>query len=167
MATYRKTAKGLAEISTRANRLPPRMRTALILVDGRRTDVELGSMLPIEPSETLRWLSDSGFIEIDPTAANASGWSMSGGLSTAFSDTRPEGELPPAASKPIAQIQREAVRELTDLVGPMAEGICVKIERSRSREELSSLLEIAYQVLSNTRGSAVAQMFRAKHIDGL
>ncbi len=72
MATYRKTAKGLAEIATRANKLPPRLRTALILVDGRRTDDELSSMLPKEADETLRWLSDSGFIEVDHSTANAS-----------------------------------------------------------------------------------------------
>mgnify|MGYP003549020175 CR=1 FL=1 len=53
MATYRKTAKGLAEISTRANKLPPRLPTALILVDGRRSDGELSSMLPQE-AEFLR-----------------------------------------------------------------------------------------------------------------
>ncbi len=182
MATYRKTAKGLAEISTRANRLPPRYRTALILVDGRRTDADLESILPIEADATLRWLTDSGFIEIDQRAANTSQWgSTVSSASTlgpsTIADTRCSaagdsssaslGDLPPAARKAIAQIQRESVRDLTELVGPMAEGIAMKIEKSRSREELKPLLEIAFQVLSNTRGSAVAQAFRARHIDGV
>ena len=43
----------------------------------------------------------------------------------------------------------------------------MKIEKARSREELGSLLEIAFQVLSNTRGNTVAHAFRAKHIDGV
>jgi hypothetical protein len=168
MATYRKTAKGLAEIATRANKLPPRVRTALILVDGRRTDTELSSMLPQEADETLRWLSDSGFIEVDHNAANAGHWQPS----VPSTATAPEArttprEVPPASRKPIAQIQREAVRELTELVGPMAEAISLKIEKSRSREELGPLLEIAFQVLSNTRGTTVAQGFRARHIEGL
>ena len=59
------------------------------------------------------------------------------------------------------------MRELTELVGPMAEAISLKIEKSRSREELGPLLEIAFQVLSNTRGTTVAQGFRARHIDGV
>jgi hypothetical protein len=176
MATYRKTAKGLAEIATRANKLPPRLRTALILVDGRRTDSELGSILPQEADETLRWLSDSGFIEIDHNAANTSQWQASVPASVPAtvpgSASAPElrttaREAPPASRKPIAQIQREAVRELTELVGPMAEAISLKIEKSRSREELGPLLEIAFQVLSNTRGTTIAQRFRARHIEGL
>lgn len=172
MATYRKTAKGLAEIATRANKLPPRFRTALILVDGRRTDAELGSMLPQQADETLRWLSDSGFIEVDHNAANASQWPASvpapaPTVATAPATRVTPREVPPASRKPIAQIQRDAVRELTELVGPMAEAISLKIEKSRSREELGPLLEIAFQVLSNTRGTTVAQGFRARHIEGL
>jgi hypothetical protein len=168
MATYRKTAKGLAEIATRANKLPPRFRTALILVDGRRTDGELSSILPQEADETLRWLSDSGFIEVDHNAANTGQWQASvPSAATAPEMRTTPREVPPAARKPIAQIQREAVRELTELVGPMAEAISLKIEKSRSREELAPLLEIAFQVLSNTRGTSVAQGFRARHIDGV
>ena len=213
MATYRKTAKGLAEISTRANKLPPRVRTALILVDGRRTDFELSTMLATEADATLRWLSDSGFIEVDHAApgtiaspasgapstmpapaANTSQWPASttgtdtlpprslrslppegaapawerpGGGAGPDTVPSPPREPPPAARKPIAQIQREVVRELTELVGPMADNINMKIEKSRSREELKPLLEIAFQVLANTRGSTAAQSFREKHIEGL
>ena len=57
MATiYRKTAKGHTEIETRALRLSPRLRSALILVDGRRTDAELQRMILQQPDETLRGL---------------------------------------------------------------------------------------------------------------
>jgi hypothetical protein len=46
MATiYRKTAKGHSEIETCAARLPPRLRSALILIDGRRTDGEMGKLI--------------------------------------------------------------------------------------------------------------------------
>lgn len=168
MATYRKTAKGLAEIATRANKLTPQFRAALILVDGRRTDSDLSTMLPKQATETLRWLTDSGFIEVSQSA-NASQWSASSLSNDTQSDMRASAPRvqPPAASKPIAQIQREAVRELMDQIGPMAEGLAMKIEKSRSREELKPLMEIAFQVLSNTRGSQAAQTFRAKHIDGL
>jgi hypothetical protein len=39
--THRKTAKGTAEIETRAHRLSLRLRGMLILVDGRRSDDQL------------------------------------------------------------------------------------------------------------------------------
>ncbi len=37
---YRMTAKGVAEIETQAHRLLPRLRSALILVDGKKSDGE-------------------------------------------------------------------------------------------------------------------------------
>ena len=53
---YRKTAKGLSEIETRANRLPPRLRSALIVVDGKRNLAELRPLI-LQPDETLAALA--------------------------------------------------------------------------------------------------------------
>jgi hypothetical protein len=64
MATiYRKTSKGHAEIETRVHRLPPRLRGALIVVDGRRADDELRRLVP-QADETLQLLAEQGFIEL-------------------------------------------------------------------------------------------------------
>jgi hypothetical protein len=64
MATiYRKTVKGLAEVETRALKLAPRFRNLLILVDGKRSDVELRAMLPhVEPA-ALEALAQAGLVE--------------------------------------------------------------------------------------------------------
>ena len=65
MATiYRKTAKGHSEIETRAHRLSPRLRSALILIDGRRSDDEVRKLSPQQADETLQLLVEQGFIEI-------------------------------------------------------------------------------------------------------
>ena len=40
-----KTEAGVEEIATRARRLPPRLRTLLILVDGRRGGRELAGLV--------------------------------------------------------------------------------------------------------------------------
>src|SRR5512143_2260964 len=61
---FRKTAKGTDEIATRANRLVPRLRTALILVDGVRDDVELAHLIKLQPVETLKELQSQGYIEV-------------------------------------------------------------------------------------------------------
>ncbi len=51
MATiYRKTAKGHSEIETRAHRLAPRLRSALIMVDGRRSDDEVRKLIRSRPT---------------------------------------------------------------------------------------------------------------------
>ncbi len=63
MATiYRKTEKGRLEIDTRAHRLTPRLRAALILVDGQRSHTELAKLVP--PNAALfDTLVAEGFIE--------------------------------------------------------------------------------------------------------
>lgn len=183
---YRKTEKGLTEVATRANRLPPRLRAALILVDGKRTDDELSSIIPAEPEEALRWLSESGFIEVAKSSSNASQWgttgagtmdTSSGEASIASSSVdvhlgddqaaTARNEPPPASRMPIEQIKRESVRFLTECVGPVGEGIAIKIEKARSREELGPLLDIARQVIGNTRGKDKATEFHGRFIDGL
>ncbi len=59
---YAKTDRGQDEFETRAYRLHPRLRTVLILIDGRRTDLELVQMLH-HAAEGIVMLLDGGFIE--------------------------------------------------------------------------------------------------------
>jgi hypothetical protein len=59
---YAKTDRGLAEFETRAYRLHPRLRTVLILIDGRRSDLELVQMLH-HAAEGIVMLLEGGFIE--------------------------------------------------------------------------------------------------------
>ena len=60
---YRKTERGLTEIATRQYKLAPRLRSALVVVDGKRSQLELAAMIAGEPQETLRALLEAGFIE--------------------------------------------------------------------------------------------------------
>lgn len=149
---YRKTAKGQAEIATRTHHLPPRLRQALILVDGRRSDEELKRMLP-QGEEALRRLSDDGFIEsvgvtATPVAAPAAA-AASAPVPQQSAPVPPFGE----------QLKREVVRSLTDLVGPMAEGLALKVERARDSEELRALIEQAHGLIRDVRGSFQATAF--------
>ncbi len=191
---YRKTEKGQSEVATRANRLSPRYRAALIMVDGKRTDAELSGMIPAEPESTLAWLTESGFIELASTSANTSRWQNStAGNTTVAPSTledsrgtgRPSGDAvhaphasasgainsiadgPPASRLPIERIKRDAVRDMTNLLGPAVEALAIKIERANSREELKGLLDMACQSIANTRGREKAREFAAKYVDGL
>jgi hypothetical protein len=156
------------------------------MVDGTRTDVELSAVIRSEPEETLRWLTESGFIEPAGGSANTSVWgasvanSLSPGhstLGTAMdgSVTQPQKtgapavkrEPTPASRLPIEQIKRESVRALNDAMGPNAEGLAIKMERARSREELKPLLDLAQRNIANARGEKAAQVFFDKFIDGM
>ena len=68
-----KTAKGVAEIQTRAYKLPQKKRSLLILVDGTRSVAELVARFPMFPDvmQILQELADEGFVEAKVAAAPA------------------------------------------------------------------------------------------------
>lgn len=151
MATiYRKTAKGSAEIETRANRLLPRLRSALILVDGKRSNDDLSKLVLQDPAGTLQALLDGGFIEAAESAAPPP-------AAAARAPAAPAAAPPaPAAAQNFEQLRRDAVRTLTDAVGPLGEALSLRMEKCRTPDELRPLLGVAMQVIANTRGRQAA-----------
>lgn len=65
---YRKTERGQTEIATRQYKLAPRLRSALVVVDGKRSQLELAAMIAGEAQETLQALLEAGFIELADAA---------------------------------------------------------------------------------------------------
>jgi hypothetical protein len=160
-SVYRKTDKGITEIETRANRLVPRLRTALIMVDGKRTEDDLRTMCGGEPEEVLGALVAQGYIEVIGTVAE-----------------RPAAPPPPApgaAAQPAARPagkapswedrRRQAVRYLNDTLGPTAESLVLKIEKATSWDELKPHLEMGEHFVRSARGASAARDFAAKFID--
>ena len=151
MATvYRKTEKGQREIETRAHRLLPRLRSALILVDGRKTDAELTGLILAEPAATLASLLADGFIEVlaERPAERKAGAPRSS----------------PGGGPPVETLRRDAVRELNHQIGPIAEALALKIERATTLAELQPLLTQAVQMLRSLRGGASADAFAARFL---
>lgn len=157
---YRKTPKGQTEVETRANRLPPRVRAALILVDGQRDEDDLSKLVAGDAAQLLRELAGQGYIEALDTAPPAARAQPAAATPPPVAAAAPIS-LPPSA---LATLKRDAVRTLTEQVGPMAEGLAVKIERATGAAELQGLLEIGRQVLGNTRGRAAAEQFARRFL---
>jgi hypothetical protein len=159
-SVYRKTDKGIAEIETRANRLVPRLRTALIMVDGKRSDNDLRTLCGGDPEEVLGSLLAQGYIEVIGTVAE-----------------RPPAPPPPApgAAAPAPRAaakatswedkRRQAVRYLNDTLGPTAESLVLKIEKATSWEEVKPHLEMGEHFVRSARGPSAAREFAAKFID--
>jgi hypothetical protein len=157
-SVYRKTAKGLSEIETRANRLVPRLRTSLILVDGRRSDDDLRALIAGDAVEVLGALLADGYIEV-------------------IASTPPPRAAPPAAAPPpvpaaagasprkFEELRRMAVRYLNDQMGPSGESVALKIEKAQNVRELTAQLETATQYLRASRGEAVAREFAARFLE--
>lgn len=149
---YRKTAKGLTEIETRAHRLPPRLRSALILVDGRRDVNDLKPLLMQQAEETLGTLAEQGFIE-------AVGESAPPPPPAAPPPPAPAPKAASSAGTDFDNTRRAAVRALNDLLGPAAESIAMKMEKARNLAELVPLLTQAAQSVATMRGRAAAEEF--------
>jgi len=158
MATiYRKTAKGHSEIETRAHRLSPRLRSALILIDGRRSDDEVRQLIPQQADETLQLLVEQAFIEIIGITQDAPRVPQPQARPV---EAVPAAVPPPAAPavppRDFATTRTQAVRLFTDMVGPMAEALAMKMERTRSIDELRPLVQTAQRIIGNARGGQAA-----------
>lgn len=151
-SVYKKTTKGQTEIETRANRLAPRLRSSLILVDGKRSADDLRPLIQSEPDQVLATLLEEGYIEIV--------------VSTPAAATAPETseEAAPPARK-LDETKRMAVRFLSEHLGPSAETLAMKIERAHTAAELKPQLEMAEHFLRAGRGPAVAQEFAEKFLE--
>lgn len=150
---FRKTAKGVDEIATRANRLVPRLRTALILVDGTRSEAELGKLIAQQADETLQELIRQGYIEATEVVERPSKTPKAAAPETA------PGQLEGSS---FVKFRSEAVRAFNDLTGPAGESLAIKMEKAASREQLGPLLQTAYQIIANARGAQAAIEFKAR-----
>ena len=174
---FRKTAKGLSEVQTRAFRLPPRLRSLLIMVDGKRSDAELAALLP-QAGESLQALAEQGFIEVAAQAAAApppppppapppppppppappapapsrTAAAATGGAAVAVAPVA-------AAGADFPTRKRQVLRLFNDLAGPDGEPMAIKMERVRSLDELSALLPQAVRLVGLLRGATEAQAF--------
>jgi hypothetical protein len=150
-AIFRKTDKGMLELETRAHRLRPRLRSALILVDGRKSDADLAKLIPVEPQATLAALLAEGYIEV--AAVNAERPSRA--KTTAGSRRR---------SATFDEVRLAAMRQLSALLGPDAESLNAEIDRARTIPELKALLSRAALRLRRLHSEASAEAFSARFL---
>ncbi len=163
MATlHRKTAKGVAEMETRAHRLPPRLRGALILVDGKRSDTELRSLLLQQPDETLAALREQGFIEVAAEVAPPASARPVAAPAPAAVASKAAAGATAAPGADFERLRRDAVRTLNDLIGPASDTLAIRMERSRDLDELRPLLLLAVQSVANMRGRQAAADYAAR-----
>ncbi|PPE68130.1 hypothetical protein [Caldimonas caldifontis] len=164
MATvYRKTEKGQAEIATRQNQLAMKLRSALIMVDGKRTDEELLRMIPGDAHDLLQSLLDQGFIEVIAVTANR----------PAPAASRAPDSVPPVESTltggptgpEYTSLRQQAARFVSEQLGPMGDDLAVRLEKAKSWAEIKPILNMAQRVLQDNRGPTTAEAFRLRFLD--
>ena len=152
---FRKTAQGVTEVETRAHRLPPRMRATLILVNGKRDVDDLKLLLTSQADETLRFLSEHGFIE-------SVGETLPAALSAPAPPRAPAPSAPAKPAPTFESTRRFIVRELNDVLGPPAESLAMRIERAPTPDELRPLVAQGVRLVQAARGQAAADAFAAR-----
>jgi hypothetical protein len=159
---YVKTTDGLNEIETRARRISPRARSALILVDGKRTSADIGKMIQ-QADETLQSLLELGLIEAAARPVEKATDKPAIATPEAFRDTAP-APTPPPPTETVESQRRDAVRAVNDLLGPQAESLALRLEAARNRDELRAALERAAEYIANARGNQAAQQFASRFL---
>lgn len=162
---YRKTAEGQQEIDTRGRQLGPRLRTALIMVDGRRTDDELRKLIAIQADETLQTLLDHKLIEVVSAAQGRPAARPTAAANAPSAAAPAPAAAAPAPARDIATLRRDAVRAVNDLLGPMGEMVALKLEQAKNPDDLRAALERAVTVIGNARGGAAAVQFARQFIE--
>ncbi len=150
-----KTQKGAREIETRENKLDPRLRALLIMVNGKATAGELakkfGQIDDVLPM--LQRLSAQGFIEVG------------GGVSAAARPASGAGYVSPAAADSPAHLQQAKIvlcTELRNLLGPDGDVVTEKIEACRSMSEVRDYFGQNREMLDDWLGKSKGARFWAK-----
>lgn len=156
-AVYRKSIAGQEALARRDPALTMRHRSLLIMVDGKRSAEELGRLAAGagEFESLMNALSDLGMIE--PVAVNPSAPAPATAPSPAPAVPGAQASAPatvPALT--LSQAQRVAVRRLTDLLGPSAEDLCMKLEATKTPKDFMALVKRAADMLRNVKGDAAA-----------
>lgn len=147
----KKTPAGQLEVSSKAHALPPRARSLLIMIDGKRTLDDLRAMLGPQVDESVKLLVAEGLVEGSTAPAPA-----------------PAAATPPspvAAPAPdLATLRRDAARAVTEALGPMADALAMRIEKTKTAEELQATLRLAAQALADAAPRAKADAFRQRFL---
>jgi hypothetical protein len=141
---FRKTAKGVAEVSDRRFGLDKHLRRVLIMIDGSKDVAELSTFVrPGELDDTLSQLMSQGFIEVGEGHPDDTG-------------EAPRPHQVPAANEPavFALIKQHAMAEISTRLGPVANLLITEIESCKNPLELRLKLRNIENVLVNRLGAA-------------
>lgn len=153
-----KTNKGHEEITSKAGGLTPRVRRALIFVDGKRTVDELRTMLQSDDLQhTLGMLEEEGYIEV----GLASGTPESAPLPsiTAFTPL----PVPPDPLR-LQQSRNFMINTINTFVGVLGTSALIeRIETAQGHQGLRDLYDEWYHTIVMSReGRREAEVLRTK-----
>lgn len=170
MNIFDKTERGRTEIASRGQTVAPRLRTLLLLVDGKTGNDELlrkvaGLGLG---QEHLDELLQAGLIQ---AVVNAGSTGNTGNSAPVAAPTVPKNIPPPAAPRPIEQVlppgqtQFEAIYHfyndtIKSMIGLRGYGLQLKVERASSVQDFRELRQIYLEAVLKAKGEEIARSLR-------
>jgi hypothetical protein len=153
---FRKSSKAVEALGARERDLAGKLRTLLILVDGKRNVEELIKLSQGlgESEQLLLQLQSEGWIEVvsAPEAAQPPAATVTGAVTEI-------SESPAAQRRTLDQVRNLAVRRMTEALGPSADDICLKIEAAKDVTQFVDVVKRAYAMVREARGAAAAERF--------
>lgn len=159
-SVFRKSLKGVEAIASRQSGLPRPLRSALIMIDGKRDVGELDKLVATlgDPQALLAELEASGLIEL-------AGNSPAAPVAQLQPSAVPMPPVPPATGPTqsslatLATAQHVASHLLMEMLGPTSETLCLKIEAARDLPAFVAAVLRARDVVRDVRGQAAAVRF--------
>jgi hypothetical protein len=150
---FHKTEAGAREIAGTTRGVNPKLRRALILVDGTKSVADLAPMFrPGEADAILAELQSLGLV------------SLAGGAVAPVSEPAGAPASPAAAvtHERFEEIRMAAVREISHRLGPNGDTLAIKVDRCRTPEELRAALREAEKILASFLGAEYGRTFAQK-----
>lgn len=149
---FQKTEAGAREIAAPAHALSPKLRRALIMVDGVKRMAELAAMFrPGEIDAIVLELQAKGLVALP-------------GGATAVSEPQSAAPTGPISISPerFKEIRALAMREISHRLGPNGDALALKVEGCTTPEELRAALREAEKILASFLGAEYGRSFAQK-----
>ncbi|WP_442782274.1 hypothetical protein [Collimonas fungivorans] len=175
MIIFDKTDRGRTEIATRGQAVAPRLRTLLLLVDGKTSNEELlrkvaGLGLG---QEHLDELLQAGLIQASADSGSAKASTGSSPTPTPTEAPASRSVPPPAAPisaeqvLPPGQTQFEAIYHfyndtIKSMIGLRGYGLQLKVERASSIQDFRELRQQYLEAVLKAKGEEIARSLRGR-----
>lgn len=166
---FGKTAAGREALTTRPPGLGPRLRSLLIMVDGKRNLSEFEKLTGSleQATDSLNALLSGGWVEI--VGADGLPKTMARPAAVVPSpadDFEPEDSQPVmvmaatvVSTLPFSEARRQVVRFINDQLGPMGETLAIRAEGCKTPADLQAALPRIREGLKSFKGLGVVQQF--------
>ena len=153
---FQKTPGGAAELSARTVRLAPLTRVALVMIDGVKPFSDLAEKLGgAGPAEAaVNELLGYQFIAQLSVAAPAP--------VAEFEATAAAAPATPAMS--FEELRKWAAKHVSGAMGPMGDDYCMRLERSKTQENLDTTAELARNAISSYTTRAKGDAFWTQYL---